>query len=66
MYILIGIIFIGIGLAMLISPQTIFEITESWKSDSNNEPSKLYMISTRCGGGIFFIIGLASIMVSFS
>ena len=45
MYILIGIIFIIIGIVMLISPKTIFQITESWKSISDNEPSALYNLS---------------------
>ena len=64
MYILIGIIFIIIGIVMLISPKTIFQITESWKSISDNEPLALYNVSTRVGGVAFLIVGIASIIVS--
>ena len=64
MYILIGIIFIIIGIVMLMSPKTIFQITESWKSISDDEPSALYNVSTRVGGVAFLIVGIASIIVS--
>lgn len=63
MYILIGIIFIIIGFVMLISPKTIYQITESWKSNSINEPSPIYCMSIRVGGGAFFIIGIASLIL---
>lgn len=43
---------------MLINPEIIFRITESWKNDSYTEPSKIYIISTRFGGCMFLIIGL--------
>ena len=64
MYILIGVIFIIIGIVMLISPKTIFQITETWKSISDNEPSALYSASTRVGGAALLIIGIAAIIVS--
>ncbi len=64
MYILIGIIFIAIGVVMLVRPETVFQITESWKSSTNNEPSNLYIASTRIGGIAFLIIGAASIIAS--
>ena len=64
MYILIGIIFIIVGIIMLISPKTIFQIIESWKGISGNEPSALYSASTRVGGVAFLISGIASIIVS--
>ncbi len=64
MYILIGFIFNIVGIVMLISPKTIFQIIESWKGSSNNEPSALYSASTRVGGLAFLIIGIASIIVS--
>lgn len=51
MYILIGIIFIIVGIVMLTSPQTIFQITESWKGTSDNEPSALFSASTRVAQG---------------
>lgn len=48
---------------MLISPKTIYQITESWKSNSINEPSPIYCMSIRVGGGAFFIIGIASLIL---
>lgn len=62
MYILISIIFICIGIIMLINPEIIFRITESWKNDSYTEPSKIYIISTRFGGCMFLIIGLLGLL----
>ncbi len=46
MYILVGIAFLVIGLVMVVSPSTVFQITESWKNDKASEPSKLFRIST--------------------
>lgn len=63
MYILLGIIFLGIGLLMVISPSTVFQITEGWKSDRSNEPSELYKISTRIEGCIFVIMGICCIVL---
>ena len=67
MYILMGIILFCVGLVMLISPKTFFEITESWKSGSNDvrEPSGLYIVSTRIGGVAFSVVGLACIFILF-
>lgn len=58
MYIFISIIFVGIGIIMLINPEIIFRISESWKNDTYSEPSKIYIISTKFGGCMFLIIGL--------
>ncbi len=64
MYILIGILFIVLGLVMLVSPKTVFEIVESWKGSNYNEPSALYCASIRVGGGFYLIIGIACIIIS--
>ena len=46
MYLLLGIIFIVIGLVMLINPDLIYDITEGWKNSSvNTYPSDLYVKS---------------------
>lgn len=65
MYFLIGVIFVGIGFIMLINPKFIFELTESWKNNSDSEPSDLYIFNTRFGGIIVLIIGFASIIIQF-
>lgn len=64
MYFLLGILLVIIGLVMLIRPDLVFLIAESWKGHTNNEPSTLYCISTRIGGGLFFITWLASFVCS--
>lgn len=65
MYILMAIIFIIVGIVMLVSPKTIFQITESWKGTGGNEPSALYSASTRVGGCILLIVGIACLVASF-
>ena len=65
MYILAGIVFIGIGIVMMIWPKVIFELTEAWKGYAGGEPSDLYIISTRFGGFMFFIVGAASMITQF-
>lgn len=44
-------------------PQTFFDITESWKSNAEREPSDLYRISTRLGGILFLLVGVAGMIV---
>ena len=50
---------------MLLSPGTIYELTESWKSYSSGEPSNFYLVCTRIGGGLFSLAGIAGIVVFF-
>ena len=72
MYFLIEFLLVIMCLVMLIRPELVFLLTESWKPfiveswkcNSIDEPSKLYCISTRIGGGLFFITVLASIVCS--
>lgn len=63
--IFVGIIFTIVGLIMIIKPQIIFAITEQWKNDSNTEPSDAYVFSTRFGGCIVTLIGVAAIITFF-
>ena len=66
MYLLFGIIFIIAGLVMLIKPDLFYEITEGWKNSSvNTYPSDLYVKSTRFGGGIVVIVGIAAVVMQF-
>lgn len=63
--IFIGIIFVVIGMVMFFQPELMWKITESWKVDNNVEPSKLYIISTKFGGVIFFSLGIGAVVVNF-
>ncbi len=65
MYILLGLIFLLLGGLMLIKPSLFYELTESWKSSADGEPSKVYILSTRIGGAVFTLVGIASIVVFF-
>ena len=65
MYLLLGIIFFAVGLGILFSPHTFFQLTESWKSDTSGEPSRVYLFSTRFGGVMFCLVGAAGIVVQF-
>lgn len=64
MYIIGGIVCIPMGLFMLIAPDTFYEVTQSWKSDSAGEPSKLFIVSTRLGGGAFLLVGVLGILAA--
>ena len=61
---LIGSIFAGfIGFLMLCFPQLVFDLTESWKHSGLTEPSRLWLLSTRIGGGIFIATAIAGILL---
>ncbi|WP_036740201.1 MULTISPECIES: DUF6199 family natural product biosynthesis protein [unclassified Paenibacillus] len=60
----IYIVLIAVGLLMLLAPGAVWTVKESWKSNDGTEPSDLYILSTRMGGGIFLLIGIAGIVVS--
>lgn len=63
MYIVLGIIVAIVGLVMLIKPQAVYTLTESWKSNTTGEPSDFYLLSTRIGGGFFVVVGIAGAIV---
>lgn len=59
MYVFLGIVIAVVGAVMLIKPQAFYRLTESWKSGTAGEPSDFYLMSTRIGGGIFMLAGIA-------
>jgi len=65
MYIVLGIIFVVLGLLMLIRPEVIYGAVESWKSDTAGEPSKLYRFSTRFGGAMVLAVGILCFIAAF-
>ena len=63
MMIIVGSIFVLIaGVLMLCFPNTVYDMTESWKSYASSEPSDLYLIHTRIGGIACSIVGIAGII----
>ena len=66
LYCIAGLALIAIGVVMLVKPQLVFELTESWKHDSGAaEPSKLWLFSTRFGGVMCVLAGILGIIVPF-
>ena len=66
LYFIAGLALIAIGVVMLVKPQLVFELTESWKHDSGAaEPSKLWLFSTRFGGVMCVLAGILCIIVPF-
>lgn len=65
MYILDSIFLLILGAVMPAFPTFIYEITENRKSYSAGEPSRLYIISLRFGGGCCLLAGIASLIVHF-
>lgn len=65
MYLILSIVLILCGLLLLVSPRTWFDLTESWKHSSACEPSKLWLLSTRFGGVMCTLVGLAGLVVQF-
>jgi hypothetical protein len=63
MYLIIGIIFIAVGIFSIKEPEMIYELLESWKSYAIGEPSKYYIVTTRIGGAIVIVVGISSIIV---
>lgn len=62
-YLVIGIVLLALGLFMLLRPSDFFDLTQSWKSDTPGEPSKLFLFSTRLGGCLCTLVGLAGIFL---
>lgn len=65
LYFIAGLALIAAGIAMLIKPRLVFELTESWKHDGGTEPSNLFLFSTRFGGVMCTLAGLCSVIVPF-
>ncbi|SFL36776.1 hypothetical protein SAMN03159341_105302 [Paenibacillus sp. 1_12] len=63
--VIVSILLFVFGLLMLIRPSLIWTITESWKSNDATEPSDLYLWSTRFGGVMCTLVGIAAICVYF-
>lgn len=60
--ILLAIVCIAAGLFMAVKPDTVWEITESWKSKGADGPTDQYRRRVR-GGGIFLAAAMAVLLV---
>ncbi len=63
MYVILALLLIVVGLVMLIRPAAVYALTESWKSNTAGEPSRLFCISTRIGGGLCLLVGIVGAIV---
>ncbi|NBH82595.1 hypothetical protein D7X88_06400 [bacterium C-53] len=60
-----GIIFFALGIFIFLKPDLIWKITEEWKSYSADEPSDLYIKSTKFGGALFTVFGIIIAILPF-
>lgn len=57
-YILATIFMTFLGIGIFLKPTLMWNLTERWKSYRADEPSNLYLISTKFGGILIASIGL--------
>ncbi len=58
-----GIIFLALGIFFFLKPDLVWKLTEEWKSYRADEPSELYLISTKFGGILFALLGAIMILL---
>lgn len=63
--ILCGLVFIALGSFLFLKPDLYWRLTERWKSYYADEPSDIYIRSTKLGGVLFALIGVAIIIAYF-
>ena len=65
MYFLGGLLLVGLGQLMVWKPRLFYELTERWKNRDAGAPSRLYLFSTRFGGVLSILLGLAGVISFF-
>ena len=63
--ILAGLVCVALGAFLLLKPDLYWRLTERWKSYYADEPSDIYIRSTKLGGVLFALIGVAIIIAYF-
>ena len=53
-----GMIILALGIVMFLKPHIVWRLTEEWKSYGADEPSDLYLKSTKMGGILFAMVGV--------
>lgn len=64
-YYMTGILLIALGIFLFVRPDLMWKLTEQWKSYSADEPSDLYLLSTKIGGILLGIVGIAVLVLPF-
>ena len=65
MLLLMSLLILPFGVLALVFPEAYYELTEHWKSYALSEPSKLYKVLCRIGGGVMTLTGLAGVVLFF-
>jgi len=60
--ILLGILFIAVGVFLFLRPDLAWMITERWKSYRADEPSDFYVVMAKIGGILWILGGIALIV----
>lgn len=60
---LAGITFCILGIFLFLKPDLYWKLTEKWKSYRADEPSDLFLISTKFGGILFVLLGIVMIVL---
>lgn len=58
-----GIFFALLGIFIFLKPGLVWSLTEQWKSYRADEPSDLYLKSTKFGGLLFTLFGIVMIVL---
>lgn len=64
-FVLGGIAMAAVGLFLFLKPAVLWRITEQWKSNEADEPSRLYRVNTKFGGVILVLLGAVMIVFPF-
>ena len=60
-----GILCVALGMFAFLKPNLVWKLTEEWKSYRADEPSDLYIKSTKFGGILFVLLGVMMIILPF-
>ena len=60
-----GVVFGVLGVFLFVRPDLVWKLTEQWKSYRADEPSDLYVKSTKFGGVAFALLGVVISVLPF-
>ena len=63
--VLAGVVFVALGVFLFVRPDLVWKLTEQWKSYRADEPSDLYVKSTKFGGIVFALLGVVISVLPF-
>ena len=63
--VLAGVVFVALGVFLFVRPDLVWKLTEQWKSYRADEPSDLYVKSTKFGGVAFALLGVVISVLHF-